>query len=350
MATVASRPMSRCASIAAARPVERDADVGEVRVLHRPRAEHTVRVHDRIRFAPGDLLAGGGCGVEQVRSTGERRPHSHPHVCVTDTCRRFAELGIDALRSPSLGVDRRCIRGRWDLDASSPVGEGLGELQARRTGVEATVDVGLLDVDQFGRALCGGEADDDPHGCLRRDAVGAGQHHPVLPSELHLATDRRAGDGGDRDVTSGAELGELLGADADDRDRGIEDLVGDDRAEGEDRVGVFEDEGRRGHPVHDQFEDAAASGARAATARHHHDATGDDLAAQGMVPIDDLAGVGVDAHPEAQRDIGEQHAARGRSRARGIDRESRCPPLDPRTPRRLAEFSAFSLLTVTLSI
>ena len=41
---------------------------------------------------------------------------------------------------------------------------------------------------------------------------------------------------------------------------------------------------------------------------------GDDLAAQGMVLIDDLAGMGVDSHPEAQRDIGEQHSAGGRSR------------------------------------
>src|SRR6516165_1142834 len=56
---------------------ESDAHIEKVRILHGPRADDAVRIDDRIRLSPANLLTEPGCAVEQIGSAGKARPSPH---------------------------------------------------------------------------------------------------------------------------------------------------------------------------------------------------------------------------------------------------------------------------------
>src|SRR5215831_20163052 len=56
---------------------QRDAHIKKVRILHGSRADDTVRIDDRIRLGPANLLTKPRRAVEQIRSAGKARPSPH---------------------------------------------------------------------------------------------------------------------------------------------------------------------------------------------------------------------------------------------------------------------------------
>jgi len=164
--------------------------------------------------------------------------------------------------------------------------------------------------------------------------VDAVEHFPVLRAEGQAG---RRGDGGYRRgverrrcagetvdpaarhpyVSRLAQRGEGLAAKREHRDRATEHLLGDQYAEGEDVVDLFQQQCRRGVAVEDQFQHHAAAGAGAATAGNRQHAVGDDGAAERVVAVDDFAAERVDAAPETQAEIGMQQLALRRSGHQG---------------------------------
>ncbi len=121
----------------------------------------------------------------------------------------------------------------------------------------------------------------------------------------------------DAHVARLAQRGEAFAAEGEHRDRAAEHLLGDEYAEGEDVVDLFQQQGGRGMAVEDQFQHHAAAGAGAAAAGNRQHAAADDGAAERVVTVDDFAAEGVDAAPETQAEIGMQQLALRRSGHQG---------------------------------
>ena len=79
----------------------------------------------------------------------------------------------------------------------------------------------------------------------------------------------------------------------------------DDGTQGQNFVGLLQDERGRTAPVEDHFHHHAAAGARAAPAGQRQDLAGDDFSAERMVAIDDFAAGGLDTAPKTQGRVTE---------------------------------------------
>ncbi|MNQ90921.1 hypothetical protein D3C85_1062810 [compost metagenome] len=234
---------------------------------------------------------------------------AHGHVGIAQGTGRFAERRIDTQFTPAALVHGNRIEGGGYADFRPPLHQLFGKAQARRTGVDAAIDVRLGDIDQTARTLQIGHAQDNLHGHLRRLAMPSIEQRAIVFGEF----DRGAGDGvGHRIVERlpgivgqpfeqaqrcifnpregmSAQVGKGLRADAEHRQGAFENGLRHEHAQGQDLVGFGQHQCRRCMAVADQFHQHAAAGARAAPAGNRQHAPGDALAAQWMMTVDDFA-------------------------------------------------------------
>ena len=263
-----------------------NADIQVVRVLLGSGAEHAVGVDHGVGFGPDDLFAGLRCAVEQVGRTGETELRAHRHIGIAQGTGGDTESRIDAQFAPAALVHGNGIEGGRDANARAPLHQLFGKAQARRSRIDAAVDMRLGHVQQGGCTLQFGHLQDDPHGHLRGLAILAVQQGQVVFAEFDAACRRlclhRCGrclpviagcrvekcQGGAFDPGKGlaAQGGEGLPADAQHRQGTFENHLGHQHAEGEDFIRFGQHQRRRRMTVADQLHHDAAAGTGTAAA------------------------------------------------------------------------------------
>lgn len=105
----------------------------------------------------------------------------------------------------------------------------------------------------------------------------------------------------------------VLALQAQHRDLVIEQLVGDQRAQRQDILGLAKHQSRRGAPGKGQPQKHAAAGAGSAAGRHQHHPPGEVGAALRMQPVDDHPGLWMYTAPEAEAFVADQNRSLDRS-------------------------------------
>ena len=142
---------ARCRPIGGHAAGDRAADVEQVGIALGARADHRVREADRVRLAPGDLLAEDRAHVRLVRRAGPGRHGAHALVGEHLPRRLGRPLGLDRPVLPAAFVDAADVEAGRHRDARAERGEPLGELERRVAEIDGAVDVRLRDVHQLGR-------------------------------------------------------------------------------------------------------------------------------------------------------------------------------------------------------
>ena len=173
------------------------ADIHEVGVLVGACAEHAVGEEHRVGLGPDDLFAGTRAVVEQVGRAGEAGLRAHVEIGLGQGRGWLAEGGGYALFAPAALVHGDGVEGGRYPHPGTEVAQGLGEAQAGRAGVDASVDVRALDLDQPLRALQRRHAQDDAHRQARGFAVFAGEQGLVegVQSRAGIGRQRFGGPG-----------------------------------------------------------------------------------------------------------------------------------------------------------
>ena len=157
-------------------PRHRADEVDEVAVAVGARADHRIGEDDRVRFAPGDLLAEAGPRQALIGRAGKRglaaerlvRLHQPPPRRLRRLAQRH-QLGMDQ-------VDRADIERGRHAHPTAPSDQLLDEIEARLAMIEAAVDMGLRNRDQRASADRLGEGNEDLHRPGRRRASFASAH------------------------------------------------------------------------------------------------------------------------------------------------------------------------------
>ena len=161
-----------------------DADIQVVRVFQGACAEHAVGIDHGVGFGPDDLLAGLRRAVEQVGRAGETELCAHRHVRIAQGTGRYAECRVDAQLAPTALVDGNRIEGGRHPYFCSPLHQLFSKAQARRSGINAAVDVCLGDIHQVAGALQFSHAQDDLHGHLGSLAMLAVEQRLIVFGEF----------------------------------------------------------------------------------------------------------------------------------------------------------------------
>ena len=128
---------------------DRRTDVDEIAVAVGARTEHRVGEGDGVRLGPGDLLAEGGPFLQLVGGTCPGGPTTHADVGIHETPGQEALLGIPSVQVGVQEVERRHVQGRGHDDGRPVGGQAFGEVQRSPPVVQARVDMGGGDVEQF---------------------------------------------------------------------------------------------------------------------------------------------------------------------------------------------------------
>ena len=143
---------------------QRGADVDEVAVALGPGTQHRVGEDDRVGLRPRDLFTELGAVVELVRGTRPRRSAAHRDVGVHECGGRRTLLPCQPDPVGVAQVERTDVQRRRHAHLPTRIGEGLREVQAGASVVEAAVDVGARDGQQPLGPDHPRQCHDHPHG------------------------------------------------------------------------------------------------------------------------------------------------------------------------------------------
>ena len=129
-------------------PGNRAAEIDEVAISVRPCADHRVRKHDGVRFAPGNLLAERRAEAGLVGSAGERRLAPQLLVCLHQPGSRHALRRRHAHQLRMDQIDGTDVERRRDANAATAADQPVHEVEAHLAVVQAAIDVRARDVEQ----------------------------------------------------------------------------------------------------------------------------------------------------------------------------------------------------------
>jgi hypothetical protein len=158
---------------------DRATDVEQIGIALGARADHRVGERNRVRLAPGDLLAEDRPHVGLIRRAGPRRHRAHPFVGQHLARRLRRPLRRHRPVLPPAFVDAADVQAGRHGDLRAERRQPLRELERRVAQMDRAVDVRLRDVHQRVCAVDAGHADEDRHRELRRRAAVAVQHRPI---------------------------------------------------------------------------------------------------------------------------------------------------------------------------